>query len=112
MPREVGNEEAVAARRILIVHARVGEVDQRPDLASTDVPPIGQHELAIEVRVTRLVWIIAPHGSVHFEPAEVERTTRPHVDQTGDTGLDQVRGGCLESFDRLDSAGWEILQRN
>ena len=110
--RVIGDEEAVAADRILVVEARVGEIDQRPELALAHGPAVAEQEVAIDRCVARLVGPHHPEGPGDFQAREVERPARAHIDEAGDARLDQVRGGRLEGFDGRHRAGREVLQRD
>ena len=82
----------------------VGEVEQRSHFAVTDIPAVGDHDVAVGIPRTRLARVQLPKRAVDLEAFEVEWAPGTHVHESCDTRLDQVRGRSLEGLERCNCA--------
>ena len=97
---EIGDEEAVAADRILIVEPRVGEVDQRADLAAADVPAIADQQLGVGLEVLATDSDRSPQTEPAIsKPLKSNGRRERTLIEAGEAGLDQIGGRRLERLD-------------
>src|SRR4051812_6518437 len=70
--REISDPKTIAADRILVVQARVGEVDQRTEFAVARAPAVTQQQITVDAVVARLIRMDSPDRSGDFGSFKVE----------------------------------------